>query len=238
MIDSKLASKLHWATELSSDLTNKLLSIAQFKNKMKPSDLDDSSIAHQGISFILEGTVTICMQTPNLKTVNNIVMGQGDWFGSYDIESASYTPFFLNEIVPLSLIHFKNSDMQLLAKDNVEMYKWFHSHSFAAKAKWLQSQLMMSENILSRVVYLLLELAAHIPFLIGETPRFFVSQQQLSRITGIARQRVNESIKQLEREHLVHLDRGCIYLNDISGLGNKLANVDLSIRDPRKLIHR
>ncbi|WP_041421807.1 Crp/Fnr family transcriptional regulator [Shewanella sediminis] len=234
MIDSALSNKLQWRTELSPELINKLLSIAQLRSKLTASELDDSSIAHQGISFILEGTVTICMQTPNLKTVNNIVMGQGDWFGSYDIKNAGYTPFFLTEIEPVRLIHFENSDLQRLAGENIEIYKWFHSLSFEAKAKWLQSQLMMSENLPSRIVYLLIELAAHIPFITGQIPKLSVSQQQISQITGIARQRVNETIKLLEKEKLVHLERGCIYLTDLTGLGNKLEDVDLSIRDPRR----
>lgn len=236
MIDSALSNQLHWTTQLSPDLTHKLLSIAQLRSDLKPSELDDSSIAHQGISFILKGTVTICLQTPNLKTVNNIVMGQGDWFGSYDMKKASYTPFFLTEIDPLRLIHFKNSDLQRLAEENIELYKWFHSLSFEAKAKWLQSQLMMSEKLRSRIVYLLIELAAHIPFITGQIPKLSVSQQQISQITGIARQRVNETIKQLEKEKLVHLERGGIYLTDLTGLGNTLSNVDLSIRDPRELV--
>lgn len=236
MIDSVLSNKLHWTTELSPDLTHKLLSIAQLRSKLTASELDDSSIAHQGVSFILEGTVTICMQTPNLKTVNNIVMGQGDWFGNYDSENASYTPFFLTEIEPVRLIHFKNSDLQQLAEENIELYKWFHSLSFEAKAKWLQSQLMMSENLRSRITYLLIELAAHIPFITGQIPKLSVSQQQISQITGIARQRVNETIKQLEKDKLVHLERGGIYLTDLTGLGNTLKDVDLSIRDPRGMV--
>ncbi len=238
MIDSALSSKLHWTTELSPDLTYKLLSIAQLRSKLTASELDDSSIAHQGISFILEGTVTICMQTPNLKTVNNIVMGQGDWFGSYDSKDASYTPFFLTEIEPVRLIHFKNADLQRLTHENLEIYKWFHSLSFEAKAKWLQSQLMMIENLRSRIVYLLIELAAHIPFITGQIPKLSVSQQQFSQITGIARQRVNETLKQLEKEQLVHLERSCIYLTDLTGLGNTLNDVDLSIRDPRELVSK
>ena len=63
-----------------------------------------------------------------------------------------------------------------------------------------------------------------------------MSQRQISRITGIARQRVNEAIKQLEKECLVHLGQGCIYLNDITALAHKLDDLDLSIRDPRTFL--
>ncbi|WP_366931179.1 helix-turn-helix domain-containing protein [Moritella sp.] len=79
-------------------------------------------------------------------------------------------------------------------------------------------------------------IAAHKPRLQGEQPKINMSQRQISRITGIARQRVNEAIKQLEKEGLVHLGQGCIYLNDITALAHKLDDLDLSIRDPRTFL--
>ena len=167
MIDSTLQKAIHWNIELSADLTEKLLSVAQLKTQLKASEMDEARIAHQGTSFVLEGTVTICLQTPNLKTVNNIVMGKGDWFGNYDSNNSSYTPFFITGIGTVKLIHFSNFDLHRLALENFEIYKWFHSLSLGTKAKWLQSQLMMSENKLKRVVYLLLELAANTSLLRG-----------------------------------------------------------------------
>lgn len=235
LIDSKLTEVIRWNTELSPTLVNRLLSIAQLKTQLKPSEMDGSTIAHQGASFILEGTVAIGMQTPSLKTVNNIVLGNGDWFGNYDAQNTS-SPFFITEVDSVKLIHFSNFDLHRLAQEDIEIYKWFHALSCAAKAKWLQSQLMMSEVKDKRIVYLLIELAAHIPNLLGEIPQIKISQQQISEITGIARQRVNETIKQLETEKLVELKRNCIYLTDLTGLGHKLDNVDLSIRNPRLLI--
>ena len=81
MIDSALADTINWTTKLSPELMTQLTSIAQVKKNLKTSELEGSDIAHQGLSFILEGTVAICLQTPNLKTVNSVVMGKGGWFG-------------------------------------------------------------------------------------------------------------------------------------------------------------
>ena len=209
MLTVKDVEKINWPVDLSTSLIKQLNAVAQIKSDLTSKELDDSGIAHQGISYILQGTATICMQTPNLKTVNNIVMGKGDWFGSYDIEEASYPPFFLTQIDKLKLIHFKNSHLQRIAHSNIEIYKWFHILSFSAKTKWLQSQLIMSENIRCRVSYLLIEIIAHQKQLQGELPKILTSQQQISRITGITRQRVNEAIKQLERKELLYLVRGC-----------------------------
>ena len=233
MINSALANEINWTTTLSQELIDQLTAIAQIKTNLKTSELEGSDIAHQGISLVLEGTVAVCLQTPSLKTVNNIIMGKGGWFGSYDKMDSDYKPFFLSQIEDVTLINFKNTHLERLANNNLEIYKWFHSLSFEPKAKWLQSQIIMSANTLSRVVYLLLEIAAHKPRLRGEQPKISISQQQISRITGIARQRVNEAIKQLEKEQMLHLERGCIYLKSIAGLNAKLDALDLSIRDPR-----
>lgn len=233
MIDSALADTINWTTKLSPELMTQLTSIAQVKKNLKTSELEGSDIAHQGISFILEGTVAICLQTPNLKTVNSVVMGKGGWFGGFEEGESDYTPFFISQIDPVSIVHFKNSQLQRIAEQHVEIYKWFHGMSFDVKAKWLQAQIIMSANTLSRVIYLLLEIATNKQKLQGEIPKIMISQQQISRITGIARQRVNEAIKQLEKEEMVHLGRGCIYLSDIAGLSAKLDDIDLSVSDPR-----
>lgn len=235
MINSALANEINWTTTLSQELIDQLTAIAQIKTNLKTSELEGSDIAHQGISFILDGTVAICLQTPNLKTVNNVIIDKGNWFGGFE-ESAQvsdYKPFFISEIAPVSIIHFKNSQLQRIAEKHVEIYKWLHGMSFDVKAKWLQAQIIMSTNTLTRVIYLLLEIASNRPKLQGEIPKIMISQQQISRITGIARQRVNEAIKQLEKDNMVELGRSCIYLTNITALSTQLDGVDLSISDPR-----
>ena len=82
--------------------------------------------------------------------------------------------------------------------------------------------------------YFLLELSSHLDFLTGQTPHISITQQQISRITGITRQRVNEVMKTLEKENLVSLERHFIYLTDITLLGKKLDGIDLSIKDPKR----
>ncbi|QFI38056.1 Crp/Fnr family transcriptional regulator [Moritella marina ATCC 15381] len=235
MIDSALAQTINWTTSLSPKLMEELVSIAQVKHNLTTSELEGSDIAHQGISFILKGTVAVCLQTPNLKTVNSVVVGKGCWFGGFEESDnvSDYKPFFISQIDPVSIVHFKNSQLERIASNNVEIYKWFHGMSFDVKAKWLQAQIIMSANTLSRVIYLLLEVANNRPKLQGEIPKIMISQQQISRITGIARQRVNEAIKQLEKDSMVELGRSCIYLTNIAALSSKLDSVDLSISDPR-----
>jgi len=233
LIDAELAKEINWTTTLSQTLIDQLVSIAQVKTNLKTSELEGSDIAHRGVSFITEGTVAICLQTPNLKTVNNVIRGKGHWFGGVEENESDYDPFFLSQIDTVSLIYFKQSQLQRLSENNVEVYKWLYGMSFDVKAKWLQAQIIMSANIQSRVIYLLLEIATNKPRFQGEIPKIMISQQQISRITGIARQRVNETIKQLEKERMLELGRSCIYLSNIAGLSSKLDSIDLSINDPR-----
>ncbi|WP_281559827.1 Crp/Fnr family transcriptional regulator [Thalassomonas sp. RHCl1] len=231
-----LAEKICWPTDLSAQLKQQLINSAKIVNISGNDELVNSNLAHQGISYILEGTMTICLQTPKLKAINSIVKCKGEWFGNYEPRTSDYTPFFITEIEPVTLVHFSTATIHSLASEHMEMYKWFHSMSFSAKAKWLQAQIISHENVLVRVVYFLLELSSHLNFLAGQTPRISITQQQISRITGIARQRVNEVIKSLEKENLVSLERHCIYLTNIEQLGKKLDGIDLSIRDPRGVI--
>jgi len=235
MLPKNIVDVIDWPIHLSDSLIKQLTFIGEIKENLTNKQLDNSEIAHQGITFIVEGTATICLQTPSLKTVNNIVMGKGDWFGNYDIIDTSYTPFFISEVDQLTLVHFKNSKLKKISENTPEAYKWFHSLFFTAKDKWLQSQLIMFENITIRVVYLLIELSVHQKYIKGETPKIMISQQHISRITGITRQRVNETIKQLEKKDLLYLARGCIYLSDLKRLYSELNGVDLSVRDPRKI---
>lgn len=236
MLPTNIAEIINWSTELSADFIKQLNEVAVVKTNMSIDELEGSQMAHQGISYIITGTVVICLQTPNLKTVNNIVMGQGDWFGNYNAEDTNYMPFIITEVEKATFVYFENRKLKKIAERDLEAYKWFHSLFFTARDKWLQSQLIMSENILIRVTYLLIELCVHQKYIQGEKPKITISQQHISQITGITRQRVNETIKQLETMGLLYLARGCIYLSNIKALCKKLDGVDLSIRDPRKLV--
>jgi DNA-binding MarR family transcriptional regulator len=139
------------------------------------------------------------------------------------------------EIEPCRVVNFSNASLSQLAKRENEVYKWFYSLTFEARDKWLQSQLINSESILVRVVYQLIEILVHK----GESTSPFsiaISQQQLSDMTGIARQRVNEVLKRLEREGCIKLNRVEILLVDLPAIFRYLDGIDLSLRDPRAFI--
>ncbi|ASI93214.1 Crp/Fnr family transcriptional regulator [Vibrio mediterranei] len=226
--------QLRWTTSLSPELSQELVSVAQRISIEDPA-LASSSLINRGINFIERGTLAICIQTPNLKTANCLLVGQDGWFGNYIDPNASLLPFIFIEIEPCSIIHFSNQRLRPICEKNAEIYKWFYSLTFESKEKWLQSQLIYSANITERIVYQLIDILAHMntnkPMV-----EIAVSQQQLSDMTGIARQRVNEVMKELERNQLVTLYRGKVRIDSPQGLAAYMDDIDLSIRDPRLYI--
>ncbi|MCG9658526.1 Crp/Fnr family transcriptional regulator, partial [Vibrio mediterranei] len=136
---------------------------------------------------------------------------------------------------PCSIIHFSNQRLRPICEKNAEIYKWFYSLTFESKEKWLQSQLIYSANITERIVYQLIDILAHMNTK-ESMVEISVSQQQLSDMTGIARQRVNEVMKELERNQLVTLYRGKIRIDSPQRLAAYMDDIDLSIRDPRLYI--
>ncbi|AYV23948.1 MULTISPECIES: Crp/Fnr family transcriptional regulator [Vibrio] len=226
--------QLRWTTSLSPELSQELVSVAQRISIEDPA-LASSSLINRGINFIESGTLAICIQTPNLKTANCLLVGQDGWFGNYIDPNASLLPFIFIEIEPCSIIHFSNQRLRPICEKNAEIYKWFYSLTFESKEKWLQSQLIYSANITERIVYQLIDILAHMNTK-ESMVEISVSQQQLSDMTGIARQRVNEVMKELERNHLVTLYRGKIRIDSPQRLAAYMDGIDLSIRDPRLYI--
>ncbi|WEM41237.1 helix-turn-helix domain-containing protein [Photobacterium sp. DA100] len=198
-------------------------------------DLDNSSLVNQGVNFLEQGTLAVCIQTPNLKTANCILIGQGGWFGNYIDQASTLSSFVFIELEPCRVINFSNDRLREVSLTHSEVYKWFYSLTFESRDKWLQSQLINSESMAVRVIYLLLEILVHLERR-GAHNEIVISQQQLSDMTGIARQRVNEVMKQLERAQLVQLHRGKINIVDLQQLSEQLDGVDLSIRDPRRFL--
>ncbi|MCF4173620.1 Crp/Fnr family transcriptional regulator [Vibrio sp. McD22-P3] len=226
--------QLRWTTSLSPELSQELVSVAQRISIEDPA-LTSPSLINRGINFIERGTLAICIQTPNLKTANCLLVGQDGWFGNYIDPNASLLPFIFIEIEPCSIIHFSNQRLRPICEKNAEIYKWFYSLTFESKEKWLQSQLIYSANITERIVYQLIDILAHMNTK-ESMVEISVSQQQLSDMTGIARQRVNEVMKELERSQLVTLYRGKIRIDSPQKLAAYMDDIDLSIRDPRLYI--
>lgn len=229
MIQLEIAKNIIWPTTLSNNTKRKLIEIAQCKTEFT----DNRQMFSDGVCYIYQGTAAICMQAKNLKTVNNMVMGKQEWFGDCQSVKNNLLSFSLSEIEPLNLVFFPSNQLVRLMESDLEVVKWLYHVVNMSQQKWRQSQLLSSENKLVKISYLLIELAIHQKHIKGVFPKIAISQQQISIIIGIARQRVNEALKQLEGLGYIELERNSIYITDLKGLCGILNGIDLSIRDPR-----
>ncbi|WP_255554621.1 Crp/Fnr family transcriptional regulator [Moritella sp. 24] len=216
---------------MSNNTKCKLIDIAQYKTEFT----DHRQMLSDGVCYIYQGTAAVCMQAKNLKTVNNVVMGKQEWFGDCQSVNNNLLFFSLSEIEPLNLIVFPQEQLDRLIDIDLEVTKWLYHVVNASQQKWRQSQLLLSENKQIKIIYLLIELTMHQKQIKGVLPKIAISQQQISIITGISRQRVNEALKQLESAQCLELERNSIYIIDFKGLCKRLDHIDLSIRDPRYL---
>ncbi|MBM7070667.1 Crp/Fnr family transcriptional regulator [Shewanella sp. 202IG2-18] len=217
-------------TSYSDDFCEKLIKIAKVEKtpKGKLSALKNKHL--NGINFIMEGTVIVGICSPNLKTVNFMVLGKSESFGEFEASNINQ-PFFIIEIEKAKVLHLSTLKLKEIADSNNEFYKWHYYLNLTPKSKWLQSQLIMNETLENKIAYLLIELVIH-----SDTHQIKLSQQAISDITGAARQRINQALNLLEAQDILKLSRGNITIRDLSQLTNKLNNVDLSFRDPRKLL--
>lgn len=226
--------KIKWLNSLSNELKVKLLNIAKYQ-EIKPNNyLALQDLPSTGITYFKEGSAVITMQTPNLKTINNMVFGAGNWFGDYQETHQNNFSFKISIWKPIEIIHFENSKLQYLVENSLETYSWLYHISLTSRPKWLQAQLLSSENKHIRIIYMLLELYAHQTQ--NSSMELAISQQALSEMIGISRQRVNEVLNDLQTEGYINLQRNSIQLLNLDGLAKQLNHVDLSFRDPSNYI--
>ena len=233
-MEKKDIDAIRWVNSLSEKFKDKLAKIAQRKTITSKDHICLQELPSSGVSYFIKGTVVVTMQTPSLKTINSMVFGSGDWFGDYQSQTDSILSFKFSIVETLDIITFDNSKLRHLIHEDMETFRWLYYISFESRPKWLQSQLLSSENKEVKIVYLLLELAVHQLKNSTESTKLFISQQNLSEMIGISRQRVNEVLINLQSMQYLRLERNCINFSNLTGLGELLNDADLSIRDPRK----
>lgn len=228
-------NQITWPTSLSDDFKSQLLKLGTKKTLYANQHIVLQELASSGVSYFINGTVVVTMQTPFAKTINNMVFSCSDWFGDYLPDEESNLSFKFSVLDVVEIIHFDNQKLRALLDEYTETYQWLYYISVESRPKWLQSQLLSSENKDIRVVYLLLELAIH--EIKPNMPRILsISQQMLSEMIGISRQRVNEVLVALQSKNLVKLERNAIEFIDFDGLLKLLDDVDLSFRNPQSFL--
>ncbi|GGA76940.1 Crp/Fnr family transcriptional regulator [Neiella sp. HB171785] len=235
MLPKEIASQIVWPDGLSSELKQQLCAVGQLVKDIKPKP-DSSYEPASGIWYVLDGVITLYMQIPSLSTVNSVVLGRGDWFGHFD-ETEENNPFIqVVQVIPLIAVFMPSEQIMRLAQTNHEVYKWYYLQGLIMKPKWLQAQVIRSGSVMERIIYILLDIAARQGSSVKATYPIPLSQNQLSLLTDISRQRVNEALKALERAQAIEVHRGQILLTDISKLATRLQGYDLAFHNPLEIM--
>lgn len=226
--------RIKWPCKLTKPALEALLNKASLMDITDASDLNLK--LQDSIIYIISGVLTPCMITTGVRTVSGVVLGKGCWFGLTNLDETP-APHFQFEIVePITIILIPANHCQLTAETYPELYKWLWHVNPDISARWLQGQVIAGESIMIKIVYLLIDIAAHQGSTKIVSFPISLSQFQFSSMTGISRSRLNHVLKELEHNDEISISRGHITIKSFEKLGARLNELDLSYRDPRKLV--
>ena len=222
-----------WPCKLPDIVKRSILSTAQVRKGIKSLDVCQSRCQMPGVFYILNGSSGLCVATPDMNNSLGVVVGKGDWIGAHAIESNEEIFLIAEEVEPITMLYFSKSTISSLAEHDSMVYKWLYSCTRSEQKIWLQAMLSSIHDKSLRVVYLLFEFAKRIEIIRGSLICINISQYQLSSLSGISRARLNEVLKKLEYDGYIFLQRGKVYIKNISQLGDYLNEMNLMFQEPR-----
>ncbi len=212
-----------WPCELSRNLKESLLSIAQPTDNLLNGHEQGLFYVVQGLAFAHFAPETI------VNTMNSAVIRKGIWIGSSQQNKRIHVHSHIEEVNPLTLLYFPKDKISKLCDVNPETYKFLYHTRDTISSTWLTSQLVSLFDKETRIVFALTQLAEHSQSIQGSVIRLELSQKQLSIITGISRPRLNEVLKSLEQSNEVSLERGSIFINDLAKLKLRLYKIEKAL---------
>lgn len=224
-----------WPCKLSNDLKVKLSKSVEVIDAEPSQDL--TGLASLGVLHVVQGIVIPCMLTKSVRTVTGVVLGKGVWFGNANLSNIINPHLEFEVIEPAKILLFPVEASKKIAEQNEQIYKWLWCVHQGISSRWLQAQVISGESIIARLAYLLLDIAAQLGSTLVSTYPINASQYQISTMSGISRSRVNEALKDLERQGNISINRSSITIVNIKGLSTHLEEIDLSYHDPRKIIN-
>ncbi|MCW8878217.1 MAG: helix-turn-helix domain-containing protein [Kangiellaceae bacterium] len=230
-VDREIENKISWPCELNKGFKSLLISKAEYFIAKNESDV--SGRPDKGILHVLSGILTPCMLTNGVRTVTGVVIGKGGWLGNSSLNNFPHPVLQMEVVEPAEILFFPSEACLQIMTGNIEIYKWLWYVNTDISSKWLQAQVVSGESIMIRLVYILMDIAVYQGSKRGLIFPIKVSQFQLSTMTGISRSRINEVLKELERNGEISINRATITIISLEKLGQRLSNVDLMFRDPR-----
>lgn len=186
-----------------------------------------------GVFYVASGCLVSYATNTSMDNSLGLLFGRGCWFGIQSIHNTTYRPVHLYEsLLPTKLILFPRDELEsLLAED-----PWIYKLLFYIAQYISRIELQMGSNnlhcLITRVAFVLLELAVKHALSNDRKLCIKITQQTLSQIVGISRPRVNEVLKFLADAGELLLNRGEITLLDLPALKARLPPPCFTYHDP------
>jgi len=185
-----------------------------------------------GLIYIKQGRFSFSLPQQNLDTLYSFIVEQHGWFGGLTVMPLAHPFLLVNEIEKVELLYIPKNRLTKIADSHPLIYKWLLKIAAENIPQWFQVPLIALSNKKIRVIYCL---ATLIPL---NKSNFNVieidaSQQKISNICGLSRPRVNEVLKELERQELIQVQHKKIIIHNTKTLFKLLDDANLCFYDPR-----
>ncbi len=208
--------KLPFCEHLTDAERERIRSNSYIREFAKDSILHDHNSDCLGMVVLISGRLRVTMQSEDAKEVTIYLMDPGD----VDILSASCV---INQLTfdtvmtadeDSQVLVIPASVMSKLKEDNIYVSNYVYELSTMrfSDAMWTLQQILFLK-IDQRIANVLLDEYARTDQL-----KITLTQEKVARNIGSTREVVARVIKQMEREHLVKLGRGCIEILDTDAL--------------------
>jgi len=223
-------------SEILQDIPPQLLNyfkVEDFKTAtLKSVQLTTGFFNFSGLVYLKKGRFAISLPQQNLETLYSFIIEGKTWFGGLTVMPLPQPFLLINEIEKVELLYIPKDRLTKIADSHPLIYKWLLKIAAENIPQWLQVPIIALSNKKVRVIYCL---ATLIPlnkngFSVIEID---ASQQKISNFCGLSRPRVNEVLKELERQELIQVQHKKIIIHNTKTLFKLLDDANLCFYDPR-----
>ena len=168
----------------------------------------------EALFFVVSGVVKTFKTSAEGKEQILSLVRPGESFNDVPIFDGGQSPTSAQAMVPVVLYGIRESDMRTLQQDNPQVSTNI-TKVLAERTRQLVSLVedLSFRRVIGRVVKILLEYGGN-----GASPKPRLTQQEMAAMAGTAREVVARSLKALEGEGLIRLERHRVVITDKKAL--------------------
>jgi len=172
--------------------------------------------------FVVSGAVKLFKTSAEGKEQILSIVRPGESFGDVPIFDGGLNPASAQAMAPLSLYRIRKSDLEVVLREHPRVALNVIS-ILASQVRHFMSLVedLSFKHVIDRVAKILLEYAGDGT---GSRPR--LTQQEMAAMAGTAREMIGRSLKALEEDGVIRLDRHRIVITDSEAL-KELAGVSV-----------